>query len=191
MESYRCFIAIDLPQQVKDELGEIQHKLSSWPVRVKWVEKQNFHITLKFLGDVALNRVDEVEAALKKVTAAHLKSRLSLGGLGAFPNLKRPKVIWVGVKDFDNKLYDIWADTEKELVNRGFAPEPKPFAAHLTLGRVKEDYKAPVPEGILPKVDVKQSVIPVDRIQLMRSCLTRNGPVYSCLGNFPLQEHFE
>ncbi len=190
MNSYRCFIAIDLPKTVKKDLAGIQKRFSSWPTRVKWVEEQNFHLTLKFLGDVSELQIQVLEAGLEKVSSVHRKCQIKISGLGAFPGLKNPKVIWAGVEDLNRDLYLLWSGIEKELAGMGFAPEEKPFSPHLTLGRVKDPRPAPGFREIIQTLELKNYLIPVTEIRLMRSQLSRTGPVYSCFRSFPLQEHF-
>ena len=99
METIRAFIAIELPSQVQKKLGEVINRLKRAPVEsVRWVQPHNIHITLKFLGDVPINQIPILTQVLKDETLRHKPFEISIGGLGAFPNLRKPRVIWVGVE---------------------------------------------------------------------------------------------
>lgn len=187
METLRCFIAIDLPEDLKKTMAEIQRDFCAWPARVKWVEGQNFHLTLKFLGNVARPRLADIETGLGRAAAAHRKFVIPTAGLGAFPNARRPKVIWVGIADPEGALAGLWTSIERELGCRGVVQEDKPFSPHLTLGRVKDLHPAPGFAELLQGLDSGVHVIPVTEIKLMRSQLSRRGPEYSCLRSFSLQ----
>ncbi|WP_418790654.1 RNA 2',3'-cyclic phosphodiesterase [Phosphitispora sp. TUW77] len=190
MDKYRCFIAIDLPGDLKKDLARVQAEMRSWPVRVKWVEEQNFHLTLKFLGDIDRPFLKEISSSLEKVSLQHQKFSFSISGLGAYPSLSRPKVIWAGVRDNKKCLYRIWTDIESEMVKLGLPAEKRKFSPHLTLGRVKELMPAPGLDDILPGLPLGDREAVVSEIKLMRSTLSRSGPEYFCISSFTLQEHF-
>lgn len=190
MDKYRCFVAIGIPDQVKKALAEIQKDLRAWPARVKWVEEKNFHLTLKFLGDVGELQIRDIEAGLVKACSRRRQFEILVSGLGAFPNARNPKVIWAGIQDPRKHLYSLWSDIEHELVRLGFAAETKHFSPHLTLGRIKDTKPAPGLGEILRSLQIKSHEIPVTEVKLMRSVLSRSGPEYSCLRSVFLQEHF-
>ncbi len=190
MDKYRCFIAIDLPGELKRDLVRVQDGMRAWPGRVKWVEEKNFHLTLKFLGDVDPPLLDRIGAGLAKVSQQHSKFALMISGLGAFPSLRRPKVIWAGVCDTDKYLYRIWRDIESEMVSIGLPAEERGFSPHLTLGRVKEAPPAPGLDKVVHSLSLDDRIVPVSEIKLMRSILSRSGPDYFYIKSFLLQEHF-
>ncbi len=189
MDKYRCFIAIDLPAGVKAELTRMQKGFASWPVKVKWVEEQNLHLTLKFLGDVTGPQIADLQAGLAKVSLAHRRFKISIRGFGAFPGTRNPKVIWAGIDDPKQELEQLWLGIEDELAGRGFNPEVRPFSPHLTLGRVKDPRPGPGFQSILPNLGIAGCLVPVTEIKLMESRLSRSGPTYTCLQSFALQEH--
>ena len=99
METYRCFIAVDLPSAVKLSLTAAQQYLKAAKARIKWVEEVNFHLTLKFLGEITQTQVEAVQETLKSIANHHRKSGFKILGAGAFPNLRNPKIIWAGIRD--------------------------------------------------------------------------------------------
>ncbi len=187
MQTHRCFIAIDIPDQAKKVLADVQKKLKVWPARVKWVEEQNFHLTLKFLGDVSVEKIEQIESVLLDICPRYKKGLINLNGFGAFPNTSNPRVIWAGIQDVNRGLVKIWTDLEKSLEKLGFPKEARRFSPHLTLGRVKEPA-----DGLASAIQSLQHLgisVPVREIKLMNSRLSRNGPEYSCINSFFLQEH--
>ena len=153
------------------------------------VEEPNFHLTLKFLGDVNLPVLEKIETGLEKVSLKHNKSELLIRDLGAFPSLKKPRVIWAGIYDSENCLSGLWADTEQEMVRLGFQAEPRKFSPHLTMGRVKDTKPVWGLNKIVDSLTMDEFAVPVTEIRLMRSRLLPSGPEYSCINSFGLQEH--
>lgn len=195
MEKYRCFVAVDLPDKVKEALAAMQEELKVWPGSVKWVEQRNFHLTLKFLGDITGPVIKEVQSALEKAAGPHTCFTVYMTGAGAFPSVRNPRVIWAGIDDPGRKLGKLWTDIERVLVKNGFEPEKKSFSPHLTLGRVK-DMQPPNERkdrhgmgDILKKLHGVRYPVPVSEIKLVKSRLFRSGPEYSCLASCFLQEH--
>jgi 2'-5' RNA ligase len=133
----RCFVAIDLPDDVRAAVAAAQERLRAASPRadVRWTAPHAMHLTLRFLGEVA--DVEPVGATLATVGARHAPVALAAGGLGAFPGLARPRVLWAGITAGIRELGLLAADVERALVPLGFAPEARPFRAHLTLARVR------------------------------------------------------
>lgn len=137
--SVRLFVALELPDQVRAEIETVQHRLRrarSYPV--KWVAAMACHLTLQFLGEVEETLVPSLLEALEPL--AHLpRPRLCLDRAGAFPNLKRPQTLWVGVGGGMAELHTLQQAVAAALHPFGFVAEDRPFRAHLTLGRVRRD----------------------------------------------------
>jgi 2'-5' RNA ligase len=131
----RAFIAIELPDDVRDAMSDVQAWLqrATAGVKVSWTKIENLHLTLQFLGDVPEDQVAGISAALDKVAGNHARFVVPVGRVGAFPNLKLPRVLWVGCEDREGKLRAL------ALAVRacGWADEAREFAPHLTLGRVR------------------------------------------------------
>ena len=188
METYRCFVAINLPEEAKHELAGIRAGFKSWPANVKWVEKQNFHLTLKFLGDVTPLQIENLKRALERISSLPKTFEIGLAGLGAFPAPRNPKVIWTGVHDPQKGLHNLWVEVETECAKQGFPRETRPFSPHLTLGRVRDVKPAPGLGELLPNLKPDRLIVPVTTFELMRSKLSGYGPAYSCLASFSLQK---
>ena len=192
MEMIRSFIAIELPAEVKQALGRIQGKLknaSRAPVR--WVDPGIIHLTLKFLGDIDTEVVEIITAAMEEAVRGMPSFDITVGGLGVFPNLQRVQIVWVGMSGELEKLNQLQQRIEANLTPLGFKPEGRAFTPHLTLGRVR-DTAGPYDRQELGKVvsstDFKENhVFSVKSINLMKSQLTREGPIYTKIGSAVLK----
>jgi len=138
MEQIRSFIAIELPDELKSELVQLEArlKLIDQPF-VKWVDPYSIHLTLKFLGNVAAGRIGEITEAMEEATQGVSSFNLQVRDLGVFPNLRRVQVAWVGLSGEIDKLARLQQRIESSLVPLGFTPESRKFAPHLTLARVR------------------------------------------------------
>jgi 2'-5' RNA ligase len=136
-ETFRAFIAIDLPESVKSFLSEAQEALKSYGFGVKWVRPQNIHLTLKFLGDTATADTDKIAEAMTLAAMNCPIVSLTAKGIGVFPNVRRPRVIWAGLNGQVQTLANLQQTLNAHLANLGFATDTRAFKSHLTLGRVK------------------------------------------------------
>ncbi len=184
MEQIRSFIAIELPEELKLELVQLETQLKlgkqSW---VKWVDPDSIHLTLKFLGNIAIDRTGEITRAMEEAAQTVPPFHLEVKGLGVFPNLKRVQVAWVGISGEVDKLGVLQQRLESNLARLGFAPESRPFTSHLTLARLRHQASLDEPQrfGQLiagTRFEIAYT-IKVDAISLMRSQLTREGAIYS------------
>lgn len=186
MESIRAFIALELPSEVKDILSELLDKIRPGQERVvKWVDPKGIHLTLKFLGDISPEKISALNQAIETEAAEAKLCMLELQGLGAFPNLRSPRVVWVGVGGDVPNVVKLQKQLDQALVPLGFSPEAKDFSPHLTLGRVR-DQASSRERGdlgrLLSSMQVKdQLAFRVDRINLMKSTLMPGGPIYERL----------
>jgi len=139
MKQVRTFIAIELDETINAALTDLQEQLKAKVPRgsVRWVRPQGIHLTLKFLGDVPANRIEEIERALTQACAGFPAFSFSVGELGCFPNPRRPRVVWVGVQEESGTLKRLQKAVEDGMEKLGFAPEGRRFHAHLTLGRTQ------------------------------------------------------
>jgi 2'-5' RNA ligase len=184
MDVVRSFIAIHLPADVRAELTSLEDKLKArrHPF-VKWVDPESMHLTLKFLGDVAVDSIPEIVRAMPRVAQMHSPFKLQVSGTGAFPNWQRPQVVWVGVMGELDRLNGLQKDLESALSPLGFPPESRSFSAHLTLGRLRDrvtpDDRRRFAE-FAQKISFETSLsFEVNAIRLMKSQLTPTGPIYS------------
>ena len=139
MKQVRTFIAIELDETINAALADLQGQLKAKvpPGSVRWVKPGGIHLTLKFLGDVPANRIEEIERALVQACAGFPAFSFSVEGLGCFPNPRRPRVVWVGVQEESGTFAGLQEAIEDGMEKLGFAPEGRRFHAHLTLGRTQ------------------------------------------------------
>lgn len=133
----RTFIAVELPQHVKAALEEVQKELKETGADVRWVRPESIHLTLKFLGEIDEESVVRIRKVMEGVASAHRPFEVEVKGMGCFPNLKQPRVIWVGVLDRQKALASLQEGVEEAVGLLGFEREERPFRPHLTLGRVR------------------------------------------------------
>jgi 2'-5' RNA ligase len=191
MEPIRAFIAIELPSQVKAALSELQDNLkTSKSASVKWVDPEGIHLTLKFLGNVDEAEISALNRALSEAVRGVAPFYLELGEPGAFPSSQAPRVVWVGVAGEIEPLRTLHNNIDHVLTPLGFPPEKRAFSPHLTLGRVREEAlageKRRLGESVAALKTGEKLSFKVESINLMRSRLTREGAVYSCLAYFAL-----
>jgi 2'-5' RNA ligase len=193
MEQVRSFIAIELPDELKLALSQLVAQLKSGePSRVKWVNPYGIHLTLKFLGNVAVNMLGDITGAMEKAAQGIAPFHLEVKELGVFPNLRRAQVAWVGISGEVDKLSQLQQRIESNLAPLGFAPESRPFVPHLTLARLRDQASLADRQrfGQLIASTGFKAVhrIKVDAISLMRSQLTREGAIYSQISSVRLEK---
>ena len=181
----RAFVAVPLPEEARSCVDGVQRRLRGF-AGVKWVAPENFHFTLRFLGNSPPELVQRLAQTLLRSLSDQDAFSLTLGGVGAFPSARRPQAIWVGVTEGKSRLEELARITEQSAVASGFAPEERPFRAHLTIGRVK----APrAPSELIEAIAAEGAeitTITVENVVLMRSELHRSGPIYTPIELFPL-----
>jgi len=192
MTSIRAFVAIELDDAITAALRTAQNELKRSTVSHigKWVTPQSIHLTLKFLGDIAESQVRPIGQALQRACAGTPPFAISLTEMGCFPNLQRPRVIWVGVGGDLEALTQLQRAVESEINPLGFEPERRGFTPHLTLARIRDKAHSSERQKLgqlLTKVRVDTSVgQTVEQLSLMRSELRPSGAVYTCLVAVPL-----
>jgi 2'-5' RNA ligase len=189
-EEIRSFIAIDLPPAFLEAIGSLQDELKTGTKGIRWVKSGNIHLTLKFLGDVPSELLDELGEILASVCRGHAPLELSPGTPGGFPSLERPRVIWLGLEGELEELETLKQEIEKGCSSAGLPREKRSFHPHLTLGRVKNWRKASATLADLfgRTKAVSAATFTVKAVHLYRSDLTRDGAVYTKLKSFPLKQ---
>ena len=189
----RAFIAVDIPQEARDALSEVISLLQNQGVSgVRWVRPDAIHLTLKFLGEIDPSLVEGILARMERAVRGTGIIALALGDIGAFPNLNSPRVIWVGLTGELGPLSGLQEriDTEMSLMEGGFPKEDRPFTAHLTLGRLRENVSGEERRRAgkaMAEVTLERRVRwQVKEVNLVRSTLTPTGAVYDVLGSLPL-----
>ncbi|WP_026370160.1 RNA 2',3'-cyclic phosphodiesterase [Kallotenue papyrolyticum] len=181
----RLFVAIDLASEVKALLRALQEQLRVRTLPVRWIDPAGAHLTLKFLGATAPETLRALEPELERAVRGLRPFGLRTAGLGAFPSLRRPRVLWLGLDGELDALHAAQAAVEQALVPLGFPAEQRPFHPHLTLGRVRPDADAAQLAAIgqaLATARLRRAVaFEVREIVLMRSELSRAGARYTPL----------
>jgi 2'-5' RNA ligase len=177
LTTIRAFVAVTLPAPAITTLSQTIARLAQHNSgAVRWTRPEAIHLTLRFLGDTAVERLPEWFAALDSVAAKMAPFELRLGGLGCFPNRRQPRVIWVGLQDDEHRAESLAEAIEAEARRLGWPSEARPFRAHLTLGRLKDGARAPELPWDTP---IAPSPVPVREIHFMESQLRPTGPLYT------------
>ncbi len=179
--SIRSFIAFDLDNaSVLTKIANMQALLVRTGADLKTVETQNIHVTVRFLGDITPDIVEKVYEKMQQIKFAPFSVQIS--GLGAFPDVRYPRIVWAGITEGAEQLKSIFNQLEPMLQELGFAPESKGFNAHLTVARVRSGRnKAQLAELITKNTKYDFGVINANCLRLKKSVLTPNGPIYSTL----------
>jgi len=187
VETIRAFIAIKIPDEIKSKFGEVQRKLRVPGADVRWVKPGNAHITLQFLGDTPVEKIEPIESALSRVATSHRPFDITITGLGVFPSLKRPRVIWIGIVEGANPLISLQASVVEEMTNLGYESEKRAYSPHITLGRVKSAKNV---DKLISSLEAAREFragnFRATEIHLIRSILSSEGPSYSTIFSAPL-----
>lgn len=186
MSLLRAFIAIEFPASLQDAIfrqtARLREAVGSHSVR--WVAQANLHLTLKFLGDVSEANIQFINQMLNVEAARCPRFQLTLSGLGAFPDTRRPRVVWVGMQ-VPQSLRALQHSIENAAARLGYSPEERPFSPHLTIGRVRQT-ASPTQQHILRQTLESTQLgsigqTEVDSVTLMKSDLQPGGSVYTPL----------
>ncbi|MEM3641289.1 MAG: RNA 2',3'-cyclic phosphodiesterase [Candidatus Bathyarchaeia archaeon] len=183
-ETIRSFIAFDMESEsIIKRITEAQDMIAKTGADLKLVEPKNIHITVRFLGNITMQMVEKIYEEMKKVQFAPFDVKIQ--GLGAFPNLRYPRVVWAGITEGADQLRSIFNQLESRLRNLGFAPDSKGFSPHLTIARVKSGRnKAELAKFLTQNANYEFGVVRAECLRLKRSDLTPKGPIYSTLKEF-------
>ena len=182
----RLFIAARITTEIQRQIGDFLDQFHKLPGRVKWVEPHNIHITLKFLGEAQLSEVDKIKKATQAASANFGGFEVHLQGCGVFPNMRAPRVFWIGINDPQKRLTSLAVKIDSNVTELGFEPERRPFSPHLTLGRVKEEDRLEMVKEAFGKAGFGPVPLRVDEIHLIESQLRPSGPVYRDVAGFKL-----
>jgi 2'-5' RNA ligase len=192
MEEIRSFIAIELPGAVKLNLSQLETQLKSGRrFEVKWVAPESIHLTLKFLGNIVVESTKDIAQAMAEAAQGIPPFRLEVKDLGVFPNLKRVQVAWVGVHGEIDKLSQLQQRLDSNLSRLGFAPEGRPFTPHLTIARLRDNASPTERQALgqlIASTRFEAGIFTADAISLMKSQLTREGPIYSRISQVALSK---
>jgi RNA 2',3'-cyclic 3'-phosphodiesterase len=187
----RVFIAIDIDDRIRKAIADLQKqialKVSVKSGDLKWVEPNNIHLTLKFLGEISDEQLTEVKEITETIAQAHQKFNLDIESVGSFGG-RSAKIVWVGAKKGTDELLALQKDLDDLLEQAGYPKEDREFSAHLTLCRVNHPIAGlKVGEAIAQFSNLKLGSIAADAIYIYQSQLTPQGPIYTMLGDFKLR----
>ncbi|NWF63747.1 MAG: RNA 2',3'-cyclic phosphodiesterase [Chloroflexi bacterium] len=186
MKQIRAFVAIDLPPTIQDSIEKQTRRLLNTLGHefVRWVNVENMHLTLKFLGSVPITHLDFFKQMLTQTADSQQPFEIQIGGIGSFPSLKRPRVLWVGVHA-PARLASLQKAVENGANRLGYEKEAKTFSPHLTLGRVRQGLDSKQTQTISNILSMTQlgriGIARVDSIHLYQSELNPEGSVYTKL----------
>jgi 2'-5' RNA ligase len=188
MARLRTFIAIDLGKAIRDRLVALQENLARSGTEVKWVEPENLHVTLLFLGEVDERDVPQVCQVVAEAAQQQTSFPLSVENAGCFPNVRRPRVLWVGVGEGKQEVCILHDALEKPLLELGcYRREERQYTPHITLGRVKSDRPTDkLASALLKHAGWKGGETTVREVLIMSSELTSKGPIYTVLSRAKL-----
>lgn len=183
----RTFIAVPLPTEVRALLGEMQRKLRSFDADVKWTAIPSIHLTLKFLGEIDPAVLPHLAASLREAASSARPFALRLCGLGGFPDLRKPRVLWCGLTGDLLLLESLQENVERACLEAGFPPEERPFQPHLTLGRVRGKSNL---QQLLDYIKISSTLehgFGVKEFNIYQSVLKPQGAVYTVLEKIDLR----
>jgi 2'-5' RNA ligase len=183
----RSFIAIKIPDEIKKNMVTIQEQLKKAKVEASWPRAEGMHLTLKFLGDVPETRITEIVNGLQTAAEGIGQLRLEVKGIGTFPNSQNPRVVWIGISGDIEKLTKLQGAVEDTMARIGLERDKRKFAAHLTLGRIKNIRSRDQWLAVLAELrDRSLSGFDATSIYLMKSELKSAGAVYEEMGRVDL-----
>jgi len=183
-ERIRSFIAFDIEnEQVLRRIAAAQKLLMETGADLKFVEPQNIHVTMRFLGDISPTMVDKIHDAMKNVK--FMPFTIKLQGLGVFPSVNYPRVVWVAMTEGADQLKNIYSQLEPQIRSLGFAADDHGFSPHLTIARVRSGAnKQHLAELVTKKADYEFGTIKADCLRLKKSMLSPKGPTYLTLREY-------
>lgn len=182
----RTFIAIDLPEPVRDSLLALSERLRTSRVRASWLKPEAMHLTLRFLGEVSEEDAARFGVDVAERVRGFAPIPLSVSGVGAFPNSRAPSVVWAGVSPDEGPLADVQRITEEAAQAIGLKPERRAFHPHLTLARIREPQQArPLMALLAHERDFSGGSFDANRLVLYKSRLTPQGAIYTAIQECP------
>ncbi|KPK91426.1 hypothetical protein AMJ80_07330 [bacterium SM23_31] len=175
----RTFIAIDIPSNIKEEIVHFQEETAGAGLPVRWIKSQNIHLTLKFIGEIPESLVNQVIKDIFEGPSLGKKFKITIGGTGVFPNIRRPRIFWVGITSGQDETGKLANCLEERLVHLNISKEKRPFSPHLTIGRFRESYRIKNLENFISSEILHAGSFAVDGVKLMKSVLKPSGAEYS------------
>jgi len=189
IDSYRAFIAIELPadtrRQVKKHIENLRAALPD--VRASWTREDNLHLTLKFLGDTPIEKIDSLSRALQAAANRVARFEMIIKGPGAFPSSGKPNVLWIGIEDSSGNLHKLQEALEDSCAEAGFPRDARAFHPHLTIARLRHPHGARRLAELHKKTDFDPMTVRVEDVCLIRSELSSQGSRYTVIARHEFQ----
>ncbi|MFZ7110830.1 MAG: RNA 2',3'-cyclic phosphodiesterase [Desulfatiglandales bacterium] len=185
----RSFLAFELPNEMANVIRRVSGALRKAPLDVRWVKEGNIHLTMIFLGDIKADDLGPIEEAVGNICAGFGPFSLSLSGVGCFPNVRNPRVVWLGLEGELGRLSGFRDALQRALKDFGIKEEKRPFRPHLTMGRFRkvEKNRRHLEDLLSAHREVRSPACLLDRLILFKSTLNPGGPVYTKLASWPLE----
>jgi 2'-5' RNA ligase len=183
----RTFIAVSIPDTVRSQIAEFQRMLQQEKADIKWVRPESIHITLRFLGDVLIERAEEIGLVLEKNLGGISSFSLVLSKTGVFPNIHRPRVLWIGIANGVRELTDLCQRVSGSLEELGFEQEKRPFSVHVTLGRVRSPNRFSSTIEKMMTSGFHANPFQIENVFFMKSDLKPTGAEYTILKKIQLR----
>ncbi len=183
-EVWRLFVAVDQPDDVRQRMEHIRDTLRHAGWKARWTNPESTHLTLKFFGNQLVNSIDELTGALRAAASGATPFNLRTGEMGAFPNNRRPRVIWLGVREPENRLTRLAMAIEEQSRSLGVEPDDRPFSPHLTVARVRPEDRESMTDieaHFRSLNQLSELQFRADHVTLYRSELHRSGAIYTAV----------
>jgi RNA 2',3'-cyclic 3'-phosphodiesterase len=188
-DNIRTFAALDVSDMVRQRVESVSAQLNRAGWQARWVTPERAHITMHFYGDLEPATIEQLRSQLGNETHGIVAPMIRLSGIGAFPSPKRPRVLWLGLSDVNGDVSRVKDAVECATKHLNLDPDDRPFKPHLTIGRIRREFRGPSSEqtesfkraGNYPSVEWQP-----EKLLLLRSELTRDGPIYTTIEAFPL-----
>jgi len=185
MSKIRTFVAVPLESDIISRIELFQKELRAIPADVKWVRPNSIHLTLKFLGNIEEEAVDDIARAIQIGSKGYQPWWMLVKNVGAFPSFRNPRVVWLGIEDASGQIVALQNRIENELLKLGFEKEKREFSPHLTLGRVRSSRgKKDLIHYLIDEREKNFGEIQVNRVVFFRSDLKHSGAIYTVLKEF-------
>jgi 2'-5' RNA ligase len=190
MPLVRVFVAVSISEEARAAIASMMKELKRLGERIRWIPPENLHLTLKFVGEVDSQRVPEFESALDRSIDGFSQFQYSLEAKGCFPNWNQPRILWVGVKDTEDRLVGIHREIDRNFQTLEIPNENRRFKPHLTIARLKQGAKPEAALSAFQRFQLGEYRVDVREVHLMRSDLGPSGAQYSILHSASLHSPY-
>ena len=188
MSIIRAFIAIPMPPRIRQRVVSIRERFNHCGATISWVHEENVHLTIRFLGNVPEEKIGPIQEGIRRAVAGTDPFRMEVEEIGVFPNIKYPRIIWMGVREPTQTLVTLENRISSEMEALGFPREEKVFSPHITLGRVRslQGKNLFIQALHSPIQTLEGEEMTVEEVVLFKSELKRSGAMHTILASIPL-----